>query len=296
MERAIARCLDPDPSRRPQSALALARMLPGGDPMAEALAAGDTPSPAMVAASDDTGALSIRMAVVSMAVVIAGLVASLLLSAGSNVLRLTPFPDSYEILARKAGDITARLGHTDPPADRFYKFNYDTDYQNWAGKNLKPDQYRAQVTSGRPPLIFFAYRQSPVYLLPINPLGDAYQAEDDPPETISGMVGLRLDPQGRLIQFHAVPSQLDSGNPPAQKMDWNKLFEAAGLDPLRWTSTEPREIPLFSFDERAAWTGNMPMQRRYLYASRRRRGKAVLFPLKFSDPGGIRRGCRPRRR
>jgi len=69
------------------------------------------------------------------------------------------------------------------------------------------------------------------------------------------MVSLELDPQGRLIRFHAVPSQLDSGNPPAQKMEWNKLFEAAGLDPLRWTPAEPREIPLFSFDERAAWTG-----------------------------------------
>ena len=55
MERVITRCLDPDPARRPQSALILARMLPGGDPLAEALAAGDTPSPEMVAASEDTG-------------------------------------------------------------------------------------------------------------------------------------------------------------------------------------------------------------------------------------------------
>ncbi len=44
VERAIARCLEPDPAARPQSALALARMLPGGDPLAEALAAGEMPS------------------------------------------------------------------------------------------------------------------------------------------------------------------------------------------------------------------------------------------------------------
>jgi hypothetical protein len=58
-----------------------------------------------------------------------------------------------------------------------------------------------------------------------------------------------------LIEFSAVPPQLDSGNPPAQKMDWNKLFEASGLDPLRWTPAASREIPMFGFDERAAWTG-----------------------------------------
>jgi serine/threonine protein kinase len=255
IERVIARCLDPDAAKRPQSALALARMLPGGDPLAEALAAGNTPSPEMVAASEDTGALSVRMSVVSMAVVVVGLLASLLLSGKSSILRLTPFPYSYEILAQKARDIAARLGYTDPPADRIFSFQYDTDYQNWARTNLKPDLFRAQIAQGRPPLIYFAYRQSPLYLWPLNPLGDLSQSEDDPPQTISGMVGMRLDPQGRVIQFRAAPPQLDSGNLPAKKMDWNRLFEAAGLDPSQWTSTEPQEIPLFSFDERAAWTG-----------------------------------------
>ena len=62
IERAIARCLEPDAAKRPQSALALARMLPGGDPLAEALAAGDTPSPEMVAASGSTEGLRPAMA------------------------------------------------------------------------------------------------------------------------------------------------------------------------------------------------------------------------------------------
>jgi hypothetical protein len=157
-----------------------------------------------------------------------------------------------------------RLGYTDPPADQAYSFNNDTDYHDWAEKNLKPDQYRAQVAESQPALIFFSYRQSPQYLWPRNSFGNI--DEDDPPKTISGMVGMRLDAQGRLTQFRAVPPQVDSANPPAKKMDWNKLFEAAGLEPERWTPTESQEIPLFSFDERAAWTGvythapNMPMR------------------------------------
>ena len=51
IERAILRCLEPDPARRPASALAVAAALPGGDPLAAALAAGETPSPEMVAAA-----------------------------------------------------------------------------------------------------------------------------------------------------------------------------------------------------------------------------------------------------
>ena len=110
VERLIAKCLDPDAAQRPQSALAVARALPGGDPLAEALAAGDTPSPEMVAASEDTGALSVRAAVVCMAFVVVGLIALLLLSSRTNILRPTPFPNSQEILARQAREIAARQG------------------------------------------------------------------------------------------------------------------------------------------------------------------------------------------
>ena len=53
IDRAIMRCLEPDPARRPSSALAVAASLPGGDPLAAALAAGETPSPEMVAAAGD---------------------------------------------------------------------------------------------------------------------------------------------------------------------------------------------------------------------------------------------------
>src|SRR5689334_1944 len=51
IERVILRCLDPDPLNRPASALAVSAALPGGDPLAAALAAGETPSPEMVAAA-----------------------------------------------------------------------------------------------------------------------------------------------------------------------------------------------------------------------------------------------------
>jgi len=47
IERVILRCLQPEPADRPSNALAISAALPGGDPLAAALAAGETPSPAM---------------------------------------------------------------------------------------------------------------------------------------------------------------------------------------------------------------------------------------------------------
>src|SRR5207249_5688760 len=51
VERAILRCLEKNPGQRPRSAAAVAAALPGGDPLAAAIAAGETPSPEMVAAA-----------------------------------------------------------------------------------------------------------------------------------------------------------------------------------------------------------------------------------------------------
>src|SRR5262249_16659417 len=57
VEKVILGCLEKDPKKRPQSALQVAAALPGGDPLAAALAAGETPSPEMVAAAATEGAL-----------------------------------------------------------------------------------------------------------------------------------------------------------------------------------------------------------------------------------------------
>jgi serine/threonine protein kinase len=51
VEQTILRCLERDADKRPASAIQVAAALPGGDPLYAALAAGETPSPEMVAAA-----------------------------------------------------------------------------------------------------------------------------------------------------------------------------------------------------------------------------------------------------
>ena len=74
IERVILRCLEADPTQRPGSALAVAAALPGGDPLAAALAAGETPSPEMVAAAGRTEAVATRVVVAHLAWIVLSLV------------------------------------------------------------------------------------------------------------------------------------------------------------------------------------------------------------------------------
>jgi serine/threonine-protein kinase len=240
---------------RPASALAVAAALPGGDPLAAALAAGDTPTPGMVAASGDTQGISLRTAKICLAWILAGCVAAAILGEKANLLLRTPFPHSPEILAQKANEMIQSFGYTAPFADRAYHFSFDTAYQTYAEKQEKPAAYRDQLAKGQPPLIYFRYRQSPEPLIERSPLGSDV-SRDDPPPIVSGMIGLSLDPRGRLLQLDAVPPQMEENSSSPAPFDWKALFTAAGLDLTRFIPAEPQWISLAPFDARAAWTGS----------------------------------------
>ena len=74
IERVILRCLESDAEKRPATSLQVAAALPGGDPLAAALAAGETPSPQMVAAAGGTAGLAPRVALACFAAVLLGAV------------------------------------------------------------------------------------------------------------------------------------------------------------------------------------------------------------------------------
>jgi serine/threonine-protein kinase len=255
VERVIVRCLNVDPRNRPASALAVAAALPGGDPLAAALAAGDTPTPGMVAASGDTEGFSVRAAVICLALILVGLAAAVVLGAKVNVLRQTPFENAPEVLAKKARDLIQSFGYAAPPTDRASGFFFDLDYEKYAERRENVAAIRDRLARGYPPLIQFWYRQSPQLLASFDFGSDGQIRPFDPPPVGSGMIGLNLDPQGRLVQLEAVPPQLEERPESSRAPDWPALFGAAGLDTARFASAEPQWLSLAGFDARAAWTG-----------------------------------------
>src|SRR6516225_4533901 len=104
VERVILTCLDPDPRNRPSSALAIIAALPGGDPLAAALAAGATPSPEMVARGGDVEGLRVPTALACLIAVVVGLATILLLSGKSNFFESIHLEKSAEALAQEGRD------------------------------------------------------------------------------------------------------------------------------------------------------------------------------------------------
>jgi protein kinase-like protein len=261
IERVILRCLEHDPSRRPSSANAVAAALPGGNPLAAALAAGETPSPDMVAAAGEAGTLSPAMGALCFAGVLAGLLALAPLTRDDvSLIGLTKIDRSPQALTERAHTALRNLGYADSPADEANGYATDVDYLKYIDENDRSGARWRALATPQPPALLFWHRQSPRRLVPIG--GANIVSQQNPPNTRSGMRSVTLDRTGRLVSLLAVPVQVEtspnSGASAATAADWNPLFLEAGLSIARFSPAQPRWIPPIFADERAAWDGTYP--------------------------------------
>jgi serine/threonine-protein kinase len=259
VERVILRCLEVHPSRRPASALAVAAALPGGNPLAEALAAGETPSPEMVAAAGESAGLAPGAALATFA----GILAALFLFRGHVALvGQIPLDYSPQTLADKSRDLLRNLGYTDRPTDRAHGFDTDADYLRYVREHDQSVSRWGRLVTLQPPALVYWYRQSPRHLSTSEYFSPGFAGGvvtfDDPPYSLSGMVGVKLDPRGRLVFLNAIPPQVDESPGPESDPDWEALFTAAGLDIGRFRDAAPHWTPQGFADARAAWEGSYP--------------------------------------
>jgi serine/threonine-protein kinase len=251
VERAVLQCLEEDPRARPPSARAVLALLPGADPLEAAVAAGETPSPELVAAAGKIGDVTPAVAWASLAIVVGGFVLSAYLADRTGLLQSALLPKPPEVLVERARDVLARLGAGDAAVDSAFSFDWDQAHIDHVARNdTAPDRWERLRRAPLSPFFFF-YRQSPSRLIATN--RDGMVLRDDPPLDVAGMAEVVLEPHGRLLRFQAVPPQVEAGR--ASDPDWSPLFEEAGLDPGAFRASDPRWASPVDSDRKAAWEG-----------------------------------------
>ena len=249
VERLILRCLETNPAARPRSALQALAALPGSNPLATAIAAGETPSPEMVAAAGDEGFLSAAKAWSLLAAVLAGLLFFVFLTQHSYLPNLLPPPKSPDVLTDEARQIAAKIGYPDPGADSAYWFDVVSGYSSYASKLPASQRYRGLADEFPYPLEFW-YRQSPY------PLRTSYPYKvtaKDPVPFYSGEWRMGLDSAGRLNYFSAIGPQSAPPSANSIAMDWSYLFSAAGIDFQQGKPIDSQRLPDVPADKTFAW-------------------------------------------
>jgi serine/threonine-protein kinase len=250
--------LEKDPAQRPPSALAVAVALPGGDPLAAALAAGETPSPELVAQAGGAESVEPRMAI-GLFLVALVLTAFWVISARQTQhVGYVDLPKSPEVLVARAQEILLDLGYDEAPGDSVFDFQPNMAYRHHIGTTDVASDRWERLRGSQPAALRFRYRQSPQAIVRESAATIGAWMED-PAMTFAGEAMLELDPDGRLLSFMALPPErLESDFRATVEPDWIPILSAAGLDPSQLVAEEPTWVPPVYADSRAAWVGSYP--------------------------------------
>ena len=228
VEKAILACLRAQPESRPASPLQVAAMLPGGDPLQAALAAGETPSPDAVAGASAEGRISPLRAMLAFGAVVALLVIILLAGSRTLIVRQVPMPLSPEQLNLRAEQVLVTAGATMENRQRVGGWAYDEPLFRSMRSRERTQMdwliFREHVMNGITPPILFWHQTS-----------DELQIRDELraiptaiPLARPGDTRVALDPEGRLQELAVVAPP---GLTPSAEPDWGPLLAETVVRP-----------------------------------------------------------------
>ena len=256
-ERAILRCLSQKPAERPTGPIEVLAALSGGDLLGKTLAAGETPSPEMVAAAGEKTGLvpSVAWACLIVISIVCVLVAVPMNPATVRHRSLGPSPD---VLINSSKKLLGDLGY---PASQEYVsgFGVDATFVDYAHKDRDANGFQLYLSESRPSWARFLYQ-------PNTPMPDARslpvfarlgaRVKNTDQLTLPTAPTIVLDPQGYLAEFRTFRGK-QTAQPDATH-DWNILFNAAGIDQTSLAPAVPRASPTVPFDSQIAWQGTWP--------------------------------------
>ncbi|HET9369444.1 MAG TPA: hypothetical protein VFO19_04325, partial [Vicinamibacterales bacterium] len=228
------------------------------DPLQAALAAGETPSPEMVAAAAARSVMRPPAALTLLGAVAVVFVATLWLNDRQSISATLRSDLSIDVLVHRSREILGALGYADRLSDSASGLRFNVGYLRFDRTRAAAGR-RQRLLADRPAAIEFWFRESPVPLVAdMRPLVGGPPrvgpvSFDNPPRDARGMRSIVLDPRGRLLSFQAVPDEFDTRA--AAAMNWDAVFAAAGLDRREFHDAEPTWTPPAASDERRAWTG-----------------------------------------
>jgi predicted Ser/Thr protein kinase len=251
VEKAIRRCLDPDPARRPANALSVAAALPGGDPLAAALAAGEMPSPELVAAAGKLEGLAPRYSIPCLLAIVVCLCTVVALRARYAAVMHTPLDNPPEVLAHQAREMASSFGYPKKPADFALTIDDRGDLLDSLKQLPQPHKWDEWLAAEAPILANYRESLSP---LSADPYGEVDR--NNPAPTEPGMLRVALDGAGRLREFQANPYQdAQALTPPVAP---EAVFRAAGLDLAAFTEVPAAFVPAGASSEVHSWKGPHP--------------------------------------
>ncbi len=274
--RTILKCVEKKPENRPASARQVTLALPGGDPLAAALASGDTPAPELVAGAGTEAAPAVHGVTklfMAFVLLLGGLLALVPTNRSQQLVSQAEQPPA--VLRDRVASLLADVGYDTPP----------NDYGEWYGTDAKlASAHRADghaCTGHDDPLpspVVFHYRQSP------NALQRAglHLNFEDPAPLVPGMVAVTTDVTGRLLHFASVPGGPDE-NPllaetaPVGDEQWERLFHAAGFDRDEWQAVRADFLPSMPASERRSWRSTAANTRGWRITAAGLSGLPVFF-------------------
>jgi serine/threonine-protein kinase len=251
VEKIIRRCLDPDPGKRPSTALSVMAALPGGDPLAAALAAGETPSPEMVAAAGKVEGMPRRYSVPCLALTVALLFATIPIRQVLTAMVHGGLDQPPDVLAHQGREAAASFGYAGRPADTAVWLEHRTELLPFLRRLPQPHRWDEWLVWE--PGIRAVYRESP-QAMSAEPEGQI--DSNHPPQLTPGMTRSTLDGNGRLLDFSAVP--LEGAPDLAAPVAPEAVFRAVRLGPSGFVETAPLKTPALHFDQLRAWKGPHP--------------------------------------